>query len=113
MQLDALIIGQIDGDGLAVGIAVASVIHSVVSGEINIRAGNFLLVFLRHRKLLLKLRNELGVTGQLLGPLLIFDKDESLVRSLDAITGIGVVFNRSDHHVYVVVADIHPAHVTL
>ena len=111
LKVHAFIVRQVDGDGLTVGVAVAGVIHGVVSGEIDIRAWDFFLVLFGHGKLFLEFRHEGGVAGQLLGPFLVLDQDEGLVGSLDAIAGVRVVLDGSDDHVDIVVADIHPAHV--
>ena len=63
--------------------------------------------------MLLQLRHKGGISSQLFGPFLILDEDESFVRSLDTVTGISVVLDGANHEVDVVVADIHPLHVTL
>ena len=113
LQLHTLIVRQVDGDGLAVCVAVAGIVNHVVSSQVNIRARNFFLIFGRHRQLLLQYRHERSITGQLLGPLLVLDKDEGFMRGLDAIAGVGVVLDGANHQVDVVVAHIHPLHVAL
>ena len=48
-------------------------------GKVGIGAGVLRLVFFRNWELFLQFGDKSGITCQLLGPLLVFDEDESLM----------------------------------
>ena len=54
--LDPLIIGQVDGNGLAAGITVSCIIDYIIGSQIGITTGDLLFVYIRNWKALLHLR---------------------------------------------------------
>ncbi len=111
MQLNLLIVGQVDGDGLGAGVAVPGVVDHVVGVEIRVRSRRFGLVGVIHRQAALQLGQERGKACQPLAPGQILDQHVGLKRRAIAVELIFVGFNRANDHVNGVVLHIHPGQI--
>ena len=108
----ALVVGQVDGDGLAAGVAVSGVVDHVIDVEVGGGAGHESLVLRLAGQLLLQGRKHGYELGQVLAALGVLEQDEGLVGSLGLLELVVVALDRADDEVYPAVLHVHPGQVT-
>ena len=111
LDMHTFVVRQVDSDGLATGIAVATVQNHIVHVQIGIRTRHFSLVLAIHRKFFLQIGQQSRILGQLRAPFGILDQQERLVSSLVAIHGVFIVLDRSNHEIDIGSLGIHPGQI--
>ena len=111
-QLHDFVVGKIDRNCFAARVAVTSVVDDIVSVQIRIGTRRFPFVFVGDGEAFLQRWQKLCETTQAVAPLKILDQDVSLVASTKAEKRIFVGFDRSDNNIDLIVANVHPEHVT-
>ena len=113
LKLNFLVVRQVDGNGLAAGIAVASIVDYIVYVQVALSARYLFFVLRVARQLFLQFGQHLGETSQVVAPLLVFYENKGFVGSLIAIECVFVVLDGAKHYVETAVLHIHPHHITL
>ena len=108
LELDLFVVGQVDGDGLAAGVAVTRVVDHIVGVEVGIGAGGFGLVGGVDGETALEVGEEGGVFFESLGPVDVFNEHVSLECGLVAEDAVFVGFDGADDAVDAVVLHLHP-----
>ena len=110
-ELHRLVVGQVDRNRLATGVAVAGVVHDVVGAEICVRAGHLFFIGVRHRQPLLQHRQVDRKSCQPLAPGHILDHHQAGVGGAVAEETVFVGFDGADHQLDGVGLHLHPGHI--
>ena len=109
--VDALVVGQVDGDGFGTCIAVAGIVDDVIHVQVALGTGHGGFVFRVAGQVVLQLGQHLDELGKVVAPFLVLHKDERLVAGLATVECIVVVFNGSHDKVEFALLHVHPGQV--
>ena len=112
-QLHALVVGQVDGDGLGARIAVAGVVDHIVDIDVAVGARHLLFIFLVAGQELLHFGEHGGELAEVVAPLLVLHQHECFVAAFQAVDAVVVVLDGAHDKVKLAVFHVHPHHIAL